>query len=794
MKFTLLWLKNFLDTDASLEEIVNRLTMIGLEVEEVIDKRTELVDFEIAQILETTNHPDADKLKICKVQTSSDIVTIVCGASNARAGIKVVLAKIGAIIPNGNFKIKQSKIRGIDSSGMLCSREELNIKGDSSGIIELSDDAVVGNNILEYFGFDDPVIYINVTPNRADALGVYGIARDLAASGMGVLKPLEIPVIKEGFSSDTKLMVLNEEACPFFAIREIKNLKNQASPRWLQKYLENIGVASISAIVDVINYIAYSFGQPMHAYDSDKIKGNLSVNILDETEKFVALNDKEYGLNLGDIVIRDNQAIHCLAGIIGGKNSSCNESTNRIFLEAACFDSSYITRTGRKMMIDTDSRYRFERNVDREFTLKALDYATNLILMICGGECSVTQIAGNNKLPTRIIDFPFDFFVSRAGFNIQEEEIIAILHKLGFYCNNQKDKIEITIPSWRYDVSIKEDIVEEIVRIYGYDKIPLVPLPVNNVQKIINREQRRFLDIKRLLASNGYTEVISWSFMDSKKAKLFSELKDELTLQNPISSDLDYMRPSILPNLLKIACNNINRSYKDLSLFELGPIFNDVDNITPTQSLAAIRIGANQPKNIHSIAREFNIFDIKSDLESIFSYSSLEIDKCQIQDTAPNYYHPTRSATISLGKNVIVYFGQIHPLILKTFDIECDVMAFEMDLSKLPMTKEKFGKKSKLKISDYQMINRDYAFIIEESQKIGEILSFIKNIDKNLIKNVNLFDVYHGNKIEKGKKSIAISVIIQDDNKTLNEEDINNVNKLIIDGVRVKFKACLREE
>jgi phenylalanyl-tRNA synthetase beta chain len=794
MKFTLLWLKNFLDTDASLEEIVNRLTMTGLEVEEVIDKRTELVDFEIAQILETTNHPDADKLKICKVQTSSDIVTIVCGASNARAGIKVVLAKIGAIIPNGNFKIKQSKIRGIDSSGMLCSREELNIKGDSSGIIELSDDAVIGNNILEYFGFDDPVIHINVTPNRADALGVYGIARDLAASGMGVLKPLEIPVIKEGFSSDTKLIILNEEACPFFAIREIKNLKNQASPRWLQKYLENIGVASISSIVDVTNYIAYSFGQPMHAYDSDKIKGNLSVNILDETEKFVALNDKEYELNLGDIVIRDNQAIHCLAGIIGGKNSSCNESTNRILLEAACFDSIHITRTGRKMMIDTDSRYRFERNVDREFTLKALEYATNLILMICGGECSVTQIAGNNKLPTRIIDFPFDFFVSRAGFNIQEEEIIAILHKLGFYCNNQKDKIEITIPSWRYDVSIKEDIVEEIVRIYGYDKIPLVPLPANNVQKIINREQRRFLDIKRLLASNGYTEVISWSFMDSKKVKLFSELKDELTLQNPISSDLDYMRPSILPNLLKIACNNINRSYKDLSLFELGPVFRDVDNITPDQSLAAIRIGANQPKNIHSIARDFNIFDIKSDLESIFSYSSLEIDKCQIQDTAPNYYHPTRSATISLGKNVIAYFGQIHPLILKTFDIECDVMAFEMDLSKSPMTKEKFGKKSKLKISDYQMINRDYAFIIEESQKIGEILSFIKNIDKNLIKNVSLFDVYHGNKIEKGKKSIAISVIIQDDNKTLNEEDINNVNKLIIDGVRVKFKACLREE
>ncbi|MFK7967566.1 MAG: phenylalanine--tRNA ligase subunit beta [Rickettsiaceae bacterium] len=794
MKFTLSWLKSFLDTESSLDKIVNSLTMIGLEVEEIIDRKVELEDFEVAQILETSAHPDADKLKVCKVKTSSETLTIVCGAPNAIDGIKVALAKIGTIIPNGNFKIKQSKIRGIESCGMLCSREELNIKGDSSGIIELSEDAIIGNNIAEYFGLDDPVIHINVTPNRADSLGVYGIARDLAAAGIGTLKPLEIPIIKEEFSSDLEVKVLNEGACPLFTIREIKNLKNTESPKWLTQHLENIGVGSISAIVDITNYISYSFGQPMHAYDADTIKGNLIVDSLDKPEKMLALNDKEYELGLGDIIIKDDQEIHCLAGIIGGKNSSCNESTTRIILEAACFDSQYITRTGRKMMIDTDSRYRFERNVDREFTLKALDYATNLILTICGGKCSAPQITGNDKLPVRTIEFSCDFFISRAGFTIKEEEIIAILERLGFNCKKKKDKIEIIIPSWRYDVSIKEDIVEEIVRIYGYDKIPLVPLSTNNVQKIINREQRRFMDVKRLLASNGYTEVISWSFMDSKKAKLFSELKKELTLQNPISSDLDYMRPSILPNLLKIACNNINRSYKDLSLFELGPVFHEADNITPIKSVAGIRIGANLPKNCHIATQYVNIFDIKSDLETILAYASLELDKCQIQNVTPSYYHPTRSATVSLGKNTLAYFGQIHPSILKIFDIECNVMAFELNLSKLPMTKQKFGKKSQLRISDYQMINRDYAFIIDESQKIGEILNFIKKVNKNLIKAVSLFDIYDGTKIEKGKKSIAISVTIQDDNKTLTEEDINNVNKLIIEGVNTKFDACLREE
>jgi phenylalanyl-tRNA synthetase beta chain len=793
MKFTLAWLKDFLDTDASLEQITTTLTMLGLEVEEVIDRSAQLNDFEVAQILEASPHPDADKLRVCKVQTATEVLQIVCGAANARAGIKVVLAKVGALIPNGDFKIKQSKIRGVDSCGMLCSAQELNIKGDSAGIIELAESAVIGDKIAAYFGLDDPVIHINVTPNRADGLAVYGIARDLAAAGVGKLRDWKEKPSWRGALATKQSDEIARNDVPLFTTCEIKNIKNTESPKWLKCYLENIGIASISPVVDVTNYISYTFGQPMHAYDAAKLKGDLVVEVLKSPTKFAALNDKEYELIAGDLVIRDDENIHCLAGIIGGADSACSPKTSRIILEAACFDSKYVARTGRRLMIDTDSRYRFERNVDLEFTTKALDYAADMILEICGGEVLSAKVSGSTKLPIRIIDFPREFLESRAGFSLKNDEIVNILTKLGFSCNLEGNNIKIQIPSWRYDVSIKEDIVEEIVRIHGYDKIPMIQLPNMIAGKIIANNQRRNMDLKRLLASHGYTEVVSWSFMDSKNAAFFTEIKDELTLQNPISSDLNYMRPSILPNLLKIACNNINRSYKDLSFFELGPIFQDANNILPIKSLAAIRIGLSTPKNSYTQSQNFDVFDIKSDLEVVFASVGLELDKCQLGSEVPSYYHPGRSSAIMLGKNILGYFGQIHPKIAKISDIDQDIMAFEIDISKLPATKEKFGKKPEYKVSDYQMITRDYAFIVDDFQKIGEVLSFIKNVDKNLIKNVSLFDIYQGDKITKGKKSIAISVTIQDDNKTLTEEEITNISKLIVDGAGSKFGAVLRD-
>ncbi len=799
MKFTLSWLKFFLDTEASLEKITHTLTMIGLEVEDVINRSDELASFEVAEIVETSPHPDADKLKLCKVKTSTDLLQIVCGADNARPGIKVVLAKIGTIIPNGNFKIKKSKIRGVESNGMLCSVGELNIKGDDFGIIEMPNHAKIGDKIDKYFGLDDPVIHINVTPNRADSLGVYGIARDLAAAGIGQIKPLEEDVAKGSFITSIEAKINNFDACPLFTLCELNNIQNYQSPKWLQDLLENIGVASVSLIVDVTNYISYSFGQPMHAYDVDKLDGNLSVEVLNSAAKFQALDEREYLLTKNDLVIKDSKNIHCLAGIIGGKDSACSADTNRVILEAACFDSKYVAKSGRRLMIETDSRYRFERNVDLEFTYLALNYAIKMILSICNKQVTDNKVSfsnikifGEGKLPTRKIAFPVDFFESKAGFKLRTDEIIKILNKLGFVCKKKENSLDITIPSWRYDVEIKEDIIEEIVRIYGYDNIPLIPLPNIGADRIISREQRRVMDLKRLMAVNGYDEIVSWSFMDSKIATYFTEIKEEFFLTNPISTDLDYMRPSILPNLLKIAYNNLNRSYKDLSFFEIGPVFHDANSLGQLVSLAAIRIGLNLPKNHHFQTNYVDIFDIKLDIATIFASFGLSLDQCQLKKNAPEYYHPGRSSSIMLGKNILGYFGQIHPKITQILEIDADIISFELDLSAIPMSKEKFGKKAEYKLSNYQMINRDYAFVIDNAKEIGEILRFIQNIDKNLIKKVNLFDIYTGNKIESGKKSIAISVTIQSDNKTLTEEDINLIHNAIIAGVAEKFNAVLR--
>ena len=793
MRFTLSWLKQFLDTNASLEKIAHTLTMTGLEVEDIEDKAQDLVSFEVAEILETAQHPDADKLKVCKVQTKSALVQIVCGAANARAGIKVVLAKVGTLIPNGNFKIKESKIRGVDSFGMMCSYDELLLSKDSDGIIELADNAIIGDSVASYLGVDDPVIHINITPNRADALGVYGIARDLAASGIGQLKTLEIPLIKESFETSYSLDVKDDKACPLFALREIKGLKNKESPLWLKSLMENIGIGSISALVDVTNYISYSFGQPMHAYDANRINDGLIVDASSSEISFMALNGKEYVTKNGDIVIKDSKEVHCLGGIIGGQNSSCNENTTSILLEAASFSSDYIAKTGRRIMVDTDSRYRFERNVDREFTLRALDLATHLIMDICGGVASKIKSIGISTLPVRKIDFSSDFLKLKTNISLDIKQISTILQKLGFLCVDKDDSIEITIPSWRYDVSIKEDIVEEIVRIYGYDNIPEVRLPFANISRIVPSDQRRLSDIKRLLASSGgYTEVVTWSFMDSQKAKYFATLKDELTLQNPISSDLDYMRPSILPNLLAICRNNLNRSFHDISLFEVGPIFQDTSDRL-INSVCAIRTGHTANKNSHSDRRAYDVFDIKADMAIILNSIGIDIDKCQIRDNAPSYYHPTRSGSLCLGKNVLAYFGQVHPMIAKKFDIEPDILTFELNINELPLRPEKYGKRSEYATSDYQMITRDYAFIVDQSLPVADLLNFIRGVDRKLIRTVDLFDIYSGHKIEPSKKSVALSVNIQDDNKTLTESDIAEINKKIIEGIGQKFSATLRD-
>lgn len=795
MKFTLSWLKKFLLTDSSLAEITTALTAIGLEIEEVIDRQTELKPFEVAEIITAIPHPAADKLKICEVKTKEGVLQIVCGAANARSSIKVVLAKIGTEIPSGKFKIKESEIRGVKSFGMLCSEQELLIGSDASGIIELPSHAIIGEQILKYYGLDDPVIHINVTPNRGDALSVYGIARDLAATGLGKLQELEISSIKTEFNSDFTLRVQDHEICPLFAMREIRGLANKQPPEWLKKLLKNIGVGSISPVVDVTNYICYSFGQPMHAYDADNITTGLTIEQLKLVADFKALNDKEYKLQANDLIIRDDKEIQCLAGIIGGKTSSCNETTTRILLEAACFDATTITKAGRQHQIITDSRYRFERNIDRAFTIKALEIATDMILSICGGQPSPIITQDSNEHDKQVIEIPIRELIN----NIQAIPTLnldicnTILTALGFVTTITNEVIKITIPSWRHDIAIKEDIIEEIYRIYGYDKIVETTLPLIATTKTIHKEYKRTLDTRRILASQGYDEVVTWSFMDSNIVKNFTIPQEELLIINPISNELNYMRPTIIPNLLGTVAKNIARSAKNLALFEVGPVFKGTKPEEEIICAAGVRCGYEVAKNFHSPLHLTNVFDIKADLQTILSYLGLAIDKCQITPINLPYYHPTKSASLNLGKNLLATFGQIHPKILTIFDIDCEVMAFELNFAAIPFGKAKFAKRDEFTPSDFQTTTRDYAVIVDKNQPVGDLLNFIKNVDKKLIKSVELFDIYSGEKVQEGFKSVALSVQIQADDKTLTEEDLNQLSNAIILGLEQKFMAKLRE-
>ncbi|BFD46652.1 MAG: phenylalanine--tRNA ligase subunit beta [Rickettsia endosymbiont of Sergentomyia squamirostris] len=788
MKFTLSWLKKFLDTESSVEEIAECLTMLGLEVEEIIDRRIELKDFEVAHILTTKPHPSADKLKICQVQTNEEILQIVCGASNARENIKVVLAKIGCEIPNGKFKIKESVIRGEKSCGMLCSEEELLVGTNSDGIIELMPDAKIGEPFIQYYGYGDPIFDINVTPNRGDALGVYGIARDLASKGIGTLKELEVPSIAGEFESTLTLQVENKEACPLFCFQEIRNLQNKTSPDWLKQLLQNIGIKPVSALVDVTNYISYSFGQPVHAYDRSKLSDKLQITLLKEKTKFLALNGKEYDLDEESLVIQDDRQVLTLAGIIGGDSSKSELETQNILLEAACFSPKYITKTGRRLQIDTDSRYRFERNIDQKFTLKALNIASKMILAICGGKISDIVYNEGFAFVQKSLDFPINCLAKITGLNLSKTEICNILKNLGFIIVDIGDTLKLTIPSWRHDITIKEDIVEEIVRIYGYDKLDSIKLPEMQLTRIIPKEQRRVSDIKRILASYGYDEVVTNSFMDSEIAKLFAPIKEELFLLNPINVDNNYMRPSIIPKLLKLVQKNLTRSIKEIALMELGPIFNSCTSDGELIFASAVRCGLYHVKDCHSEARLVDVFDIKSDLENVLNYTGLSIDKCQFCPTELPYYHPTKSALIKLGKNVIAYFGQIHPSILKHFDIDCEIFAFEINIANIP-----FAKRDEFIVSDFQPTFRDYAFVVDLEQPVGEMMTYIKNSNKKIIKSVDLFDIYSGDKLPSGKKSMAIKVQFQANDRTLNEADLNLLSQEIVTIVYEKFQGKLRE-
>lgn len=793
MKFTLSWLKDHLETTATLKEITDKLTAIGLELEGVEDRAEALKAFTVAKILETSRHPEADKLQICKVLSDVGELQIVCGAANARAGLFVALAKEGTVIPANGMVIKKAKVRGVESFGMLCSLEELGLAESSEGIIELPE-AEIGASVAEVLGLNDPVIDIAITPNRADCLGVRGVARDLAAAGVGTLKPLpELSSVTRNPSSVS--VSIETEACHQYIGCHISGVKNAASPAWLKKRLEAIGQKSISALVDITNYFTIDLCRPLHVYDAKKLSGNLLVRKANAGEKFTALNGKEYELTEEITVIADAKNPVAIGGIIGGAESGCTAETSEVFLEVALFEPTAIAGAGRALQIDSDARYRFERGIDVAFVEEAAKRAVAMILELCGGQASELVYAGKTPEYKREITFNPQRVLSLGGVDISAEKSIEILQKLGFTVNANL----VTPPSWRADIEGEADLVEEILRIYGYENIPSTPLPkLSGIAPVaLNLPQKRERLAKRLLASRAMLEVQTWSFMPSSWAEMFGGSSPELKLLNPISADLDTMRPSILPNLLDALKRNSARGFKDLALFEVGLQFHD---ITPTgQKTVAAGVRAGEVQNNSYDANLFtkktratDAMDAKADALAILQ--TLGLNKAEINtQNLPAYYHPNRSGAFVLGKNVLGYFGEIHPAISAKFDIETPVAAFEIFLDAIPVARSKGTAKPQLKLSDYQAVERDFAFIVDEKTTTADIIKEINKAEKNLLTAVEVFDVYVGKGVDSGKKSVAIKVSLQSYERTLTDADITTVSQAIIQNIGKSFGGVLRQ-
>lgn len=771
MKFTYSWLLEYLDTNASPKEIADKLTALGLEVEEFTDLGQKYAPFIIAEIKAAAKHPNADKLQVCTVNTGSETLQIVCGAPNARAGIKVVLAPVGANIPNGNFQIKKSKIRDVESNGMLCSAAELELSDDSEGIIELDEKAPVGEKYADFASLNDSFYEINITPNRADCLGVYGIARDLAAAGIGRLKPL--PQVEVKANGKSPISVSSQT---YFIGRYISGVKNSQSPAWLKKRLQSIGLTPISVLVDITNYFTFSFGRPLHVYDADKLNGNLKVEVQKNKTKFNALNNKSYEIE-NDLVVADDKGPVALAGVIGNVESSVDENTKNILLEIAYFNPDDVARSGRHHLIDSDARYRFERGLDPEFMDYAADAATKLITELAGGKAAEKTSSGEKPKWQREINFEFARLKTFGGLEIPQTEAEKILSNLGFKINASK----ITPPSWRLDVEGSADIIEEILRVYGYDKVPLEELPFKSAPQPQQFGMNIYL-CRNALVGRGLMQCVTYSFMKTETAAKFGGGKKELQLLNPISVELSEMRPSILPNLLEAAEKNSNRGFKNSALFEIGPVFSEKEQLV----IAGIRAGKNNERNIYSDHRNIDAFDAKADLISILKAANAP--EGRIQAEAPNYYHPGRSGGIYLGKTCLGYFGEIHPRLVKSFGLSGPVAAFEAFLANLPLSPKKY---KKLEISDYQSVSRDFAFVLDEMVNSDDLIAIIKKADAN-IDNVSLFDIYSGDKIEKGKKSIALSIYIQPKAKTLTDSEIEAISAKVTAAAQQKFNAQLR--
>ena len=810
MKFTLSWLKDHLETEASLEEIIETLTKTGLEVERAESKASALKGFVIASIVEAKPHPNADRLRLCFVDTGEGApVQVVCGAPNARTGMKSVFAAAGTYIPGKKITLGKGVIRGVESNGMLCSGAELELSEDHSGILDLPDDAPVGAPYAQWANLDDPVIEINLLPNRPDAAGVDGIARDLAAAGLGKLKtptaepvagnfPCPVPVRFDLAPEDAHL-------APLFALRLVKGVRNGPSPEWMQRRLKAIGLRPINALVDITNFVTYDRARPLHVFDAQKVKGGLTVRRARPGEKLMALDGRTYELDADNVVIADEAGVESLAGIIGGEATGCDEATTEVLIESALWDPVNIARSGRRLGINSDARYRFERGVDPAFCLPGLELATKLVMEICGGAASEICTAGAIDLPGRRIAFPWSEVKRLTGLSLGIPEMERIFASLGFELQSSggnPGEILVKVPSFRPDIETKTDLVEEIVRIAGVDRVAASPLPCDASELAagagLNLLQNRVRAAKRALAAHGLVEVVTWSFVARERALAFGGGAAPLALANPIGPEHSDMRPSLLPGLIAAAQRNADRGFGDVALFEVGQVFRNDAEDGQKIAASAIRRGtakvAGAGRNWAMPHAGVDFFDAKADALAILSALGVAPAALQFVPGGPPWLHPVRSATIQLGpKNVIGAFGELHPRTLESLGAEGPIAGIELILNDIPAPKLRSTKtKPKLELPEFMPVQRDFAFVADRSVKAADIVKAAASAERTLIANIGVFDVYEGAGIPEGKKSVGISITLQPREKTLTEAEIDAAAGKIVAEVAKKTGASLR--
>ncbi len=799
MIITLPWLKQHLKTKASQTEIIDKLTNIGLEVEGIKENKGELGKFKIAKILKAEKHPNADKLKVCDVTLGGkEILKVVCGAPNARDGLITIYAPPGAIIPKTKFQLKVAKIRGVESKGMLCSESELNISNESSGLIELKkSEKDIGKSYFK--NNTEQAIDISITPNRADCLGIRGIARDLSSTGIGKLIPLKKKKLKQSTKHVIKTSIKNDpkQGCITFGSCYIKNINNKESPEWLKNKITALGLKPISAVVDITNFVMFDLNRPLHAYDADKIDKEIIVRDSRENEEFEALDSKIYKLKKGMCVIADKSSVLGLGGIIGGTKTSTEYETKNIVLESAYFLPSSIRKTARDLSINTDAKYRFERGIDPNSVIEGLEIATELILNICGGQASKFVITGKSKQKSKILKFEVNNFENLIGVPISINEAQKIFLSLGFKCSKRKKDLTVEIPTWRPDIIQDVDLIEELIRIKGFKNIKLVEPKRERENPTLNFKQKLFHLSQRSLASKGYLETVTWSFTDSKIDKQFSKQEKEIPIFNPISSDLNVLRRSIFSNLSVHLKKNQDRGYEDLSLFEIGPTFFGKNPGEQQIVIGALKSGKISRKSWIDKERNVDVFDIKSDVVKTLIELGVPEQNLFVSDNTKACYHPGRSGSVTFKSEKgphLANFGEIHPAIIKKMDFkEQNIFGLEIFLKNIPEPNKKAREtKKSFQVSDFQKSERDFAFVIDKIFKIGLLEKIIREIDSSIIQNVTTFDIYEGENIPKDKKSVAINVTLRAEDKTLNEEDLDQISRKIIEVVKEKTGATIR--